>query len=563
MKTFTGLAKTIYNSNVCAISSYNGSISDITILSTERLTRKKYAGNWPFLPLELLCNTRDLGEEIICENRDVTTPKDHEESMDLTFPFYNYLGTKKLTRYSSVYNNKLKFIGHHDAHAYCALAMSPFKKSLILVVDGSGSRKSDVIEEIEAPKNKKYQHESVSVYTQNLGEIKCVNKEWQEFQASKSCMNEYFSDSIGIFYENIARFVFGSKMASGKLMGLSAFGNPMIVKDRINFLENLDWSKSFSKSDNVSWDKSENLNLYMDLAATAQNEYSKYMKRKFNDLKLSFSDYENIIFTGGCALNCSNNFELINQKTFKQIYVPPFPGDEGLSLGLSYFTYLKDKRSTWKVIAKKAQHSYYGSSLSIPTGHEITTIFNKYKVTKLENISKEVSILLNKNNIVAWFQGRSECGQRALGHRSLLASLSFPKLKNYLNSKVKFREEFRPYGGACLAEKVHLYFNVEKYFLNPFMSFTLPINEKFSNQLKEITHKDKTSRVQTVHFESNEKFYNLIKYYGNLSGIYCILNTSLNTMGEPIVEDINDVYNFFEKSPLKFLAIEDYLIEKI
>lgn len=562
MITYTGLAKTIYNSNVCAIASLNGKILDITIFSTERLTRKKYTGGWPFVPLTLLNESRHLGLEVISENRDVTSPRDHEEGMDTTFPFYDALGEKNLTKYSSIYNKEINFIGHHDAHAYCALAMSPFEKSIILIVDGAGSRKSDVIKGFPSPKNKKYLHESISVYTQNMEEVVCVKKEWQEFRPSSSCPTDFLSTGIGIFYESIAKFIFGSKMDSGKVMGLSAFGRPLRVDDRIFFLEGLDWSKAFKKSRGDRWDESPHMALYKDLAATAQHEYSLFMEKTLRAIKASFPEYDNLIFSGGCALNCSNNFKLKSLSLFKKIYVPPFPGDEGLSLGLSYFNYIKESKLNWNIRTTEEQHSFFGPTESVPSGSEVRERFKNFKITHHKDISKAAAEFLLKNNLIAWFQGKSECGPRSLGHRSILGSLNYPKLKKYLNKKIKFREEFRPYGGACLSDKIHLYFEVSKGFLNPFMSFSLPVLKNHSKDLKEITHEDNTSRVQTVHIESNKKFYNLIKYYGEQSGVYCILNTSLNIMGEPIVEDINDLYQFFINSEIKVLVIENYIIEK-
>jgi carbamoyltransferase len=135
-------------------------------------------------------------------------------------------------------------------------------------------------------------------------------------------------------------------------------------------------------------------------------------------------------------------------------------------------------------------------------------------------------------------------------------------LKDYLNEKVKSRENFRPYGGSCLKEKASIYFEVDDNFQSPFMSFAPKIRQKYRNSLRSIMHVDGTSRIQTLVKSQDSMFYDLIKKFGDITGVYCLLNTSLNVMGEPIVETIQDAKRFLEKTPVDALVVGPYYIRK-
>jgi carbamoyltransferase len=163
---------------------------------------------------------------------------------------------------------------------------------------------------------------------------------------------------------------------------------------------------------------------------------------------------------------------------------------------------------------------------------------------------------------VAWFQGRSESGPRALGNRSILARPDVTGLKDKLNKSIKFRESFRPYGCSVIQEKAHLYFDIDQNFNNPYMSFAIKVREEHKELLKEVSHIDGTSRMQTVKIGQNEKFYRLLERFGEKSGLPCLLNTSLNVMDEPIVETIQDVRRFMENTPTDYLVINDFLIKR-
>lgn len=563
-----GVSKTLYNSGVTIINSQGAKFFDQTTILTERVLRSKSSGNWPFKPLLKLLQENYINYEKleVSDNRDVITPSEYEDHLNDVIPFDQTCSSSQLDCFTS--KNKVEFIGHHMAHAYCALRFSPFEKSIVLVIDGAGSEFScldhdDRTVNINRLENIR-QHEEYSIYLQVNGTLECVEKKWQTFYKLPG-LNKNITNGLGIGYETVAEYIFGSNQAAGKVMGLASFGSVLPRENIEKLLEGLDWSKSFTSSEQSNWEKSPHLELYRNLAATIQLLYEKEVSSLLLKIKQSYADFENLIIVGGCALNCTNNSKIIINKLFKSLYIPPCPDDRGISVGLAYRLYLRRNFNTWKPLLYKDQTSSFGLKSSIPSDDLIRSVFDhdNYKIIYVENISKTVGIQLANNKIIAWFDGFSECGPRALGHRSILASPMFPDLKSYLNTHIKFREGFRPYGASCLYEKRGEYFVFPRGLETPFMSFTIPVQSKYREILRHISHVDNTSRVQTVRQEQNKKLYATISYFGEITGIFCVLNTSLNIMGEAIVENIYDLKTFFDSTPVDAIAIGSFYITRI
>lgn len=563
---FLGISKTLFNSSTCLITANRHKLEAIEILLSERQNRIKADGSWP--KEQLLKLSQELGLNVeVAENRDFTHPKLWESLLDENINFYDYLKKKGLFRFCSLEENNLTYITHHLCHAEAAKMTSPFKKALILVQDGAGTEYQDFEDGPEKKllkldsMNKTY--ESYSLYELDNGNLICLEKEMQVFKNSKKVPDSFFSNGLGSFYEKVAEYIFNSKRASGKVMGLAGFGsNPLAINSPVEFLENLDWNRKFNKKSKSEWESSENLEFYKDLAFSVQSYFEKSLIERVRSIKEKYPNHDQLILTGGCALNCSANMKLLNEKIFSEIYIPPAPGDESIGLGLSAHLYFKKHPVSWKPVPHSLQHGYWGAISSTPDEKKILTIFSKYKVNRPSDIVNFTAQKLVSLKTIAWFQGRSETGPRALGNRSILASVQFPNLKDYLNDHIKFRESFRPYGCSVLKEEAAEYFKVTKDFNNPFMSFAVLIKENYLEQLKEVAHIDGTSRMQTVGPDQNKKFYLLLKEVGVLSKFPILLNTSLNIMGEPIVETIEDAEAFFRQSKVDALVIGDFYIEK-
>lgn len=555
---YIGIGKTKYNSSACLIP--DGDMDQMQIWQTERLTRKKDSGDWPHVALVALSEYRhlnDIVEAKIAENRDVETPEFFENFYNEIFPFYDFLFKKNLCQYSRKFNRNITFITHHEAHAYAALAMSPFNKSIIVIMDGAGSRAS----EFGIPNDSL---EECSVYLQNEGVLELIKKRWVDFKKNTIHPNHIFTNSTGYFYEKISEFIFNCSTSAGKTMGLAAFGKPENVSDKIEYLESLNWNNRFTGSSKKDWENSVNLSSWCNIAATAQYELEKDYFELLISLKNKYPDYQNLILAGGCALNCTNNAKILSSGLFNKIYVLPFPGDESIGLGVASKMLYEGNANAWRLIPYNKQKAYWGPRSSVPNKEELLKLLKNrdFKFTICDDINSLALKDLIQGKVIGWFQGRSESGPRALGNRSILVRPDRKGIKEYLNSTIKFREQFRPYGCSIIQEKASEYFEVKEDFDNPFMSYALKVKNNFRDVLKEVSHVDQTSRMQTVRKEQNLLFHDLINRFGNETNLYCLLNTSLNIMGEPIVETMEDALNFFEKTKVDSMFIGQFRITK-
>lgn len=568
MSISIGLSKVMYSSSVGRIpENWSGKLEDCELFLTERLTRKKADGSWPLKAIELLMATykEDPHRFLIAENRDVLHPFIYESILEQKFPFFAHLEARSLQWASKKWNSNLRFVPHHDAHALVAKMMSPFEKAMIIVYDGAGNKRGDVpfdslrMEDQNQPLEAL---EEMSVYLFDINEspqLKLIEKNWQEFNLADAQVTKKWSDGLGMFYESAAEYIFKSNQAAGKVMGLAPYGSPKTINTtRANFLGSLDWSMAFEGTSKADWQDSGGVERFSSLAATVQEEFERAFFERLDHLRRCYPGYDQLILTGGCALNCTLNAKILERGYAQKIYIPPFPGDGGLGLGLAYSTL---ETSPEEPLKYSEQPTALGPLSSVPTDREIQQKFSQYEVSKLKDFT-EVTELLVKGEIIAWFQGRSESGPRALGHRSILASVTRRDLKNYLNEKIKFREDFRPYGCSVIYEDSDTYFDIPKGFDNPFMSFAVKVKKNYREMLKEVTHIDGTSRMQTVREKANPAFYDLLKCYRSVTGHGILLNTSLNIMGEPIVETIDDLYRFFVQSEIRYLVCGHYLVSK-
>ncbi len=547
-KQYLGLGKTKYSSSICLIDQDQS----VEMLLTERLNRKKNSGAWPELPLKALSERLDRSILMLAENRDVHHPMQIEDIQNGIFPFYDYLKKENLDFFTSRFNPHITFISHHFCHASAALAISPFEKAVIIVMDGAGTEVN--VEE----------YEECSVFLQDGVKLTPSFRQTIRFSKSHKHSQHSFGNRIGSAYEKASEFIFNSPNSSGKVMGLASFGKTLPLKDYYDFMENLPWDLSFKKKSKQDWENTDHT-LFKNIAATVQQALEDDYARIIAKVKELHPEYENLILTGGCALNCTNNAKILYQNLFRKIFVPPFPGDECIGFGLAHALKFKEYPESWQPLLFENQSAYFGAQSSVPTDYEIEKHFtsSEFKLEKHQDITKAAAQLLHDGQTIAWIQGRSESGPRALGNRSILSRPDIPGLKDKLNTHVKFRESFRPYGCSVLYEKAHLYFDVEEGFNNPYMSYAIKVRPEFKATLKEVSHIDETSRMQTVRAGQNEKFYKLINEFGQKSGLYCLLNTSLNVMDEPILETVADARRFMEKTPIEYLIIGDFIIKKI
>jgi carbamoyltransferase len=263
-----------------------------------------------------------------------------------------------------------------------------------------------------------------------------------------------------------------------------------------------------------------------------------------------------ICLSGGVALNCSMNGKILASGLFDEVFVQPASGDQGTTVGACFLAY----RNSGNDLRPCKMHNFYKGSRF--TDVEIKAVLDAAKVrySRPDDLYAVTAEHLAAGKIVAWFQGGAEFGPRALGNRSILAR-PFPEgMRDHLNKRVKFREEFRPYAPAVMAERCNEYFDVSQP--SPHMLLAVRARPEHRDQIAATVHIDNSARVQTVTSESNARFYKLLQACDRKMGVPVLLNTSFNVKGQPIVNTAKEAIDTFLSTKIDVLAIGDYLVAK-
>ena len=434
---------------------------------------------------------------------------------------------------------------HHLAHAAAACYTSPFSSAACIVVDAMG------------------EGVSVSCYSYSDDQIK-------EIPTAPQGLLGNFSRSLGFFYSHLCAWC-GFDPLKGeewKVMGLAAYGKfdqaiYDVLRERIA-VRGLD-----VYCPDAEWTSASKLVKYMripgqpsitaaDLAHTGQVVFAETMSALLKTLyDLGISD--NLAFGGGCALNSSYNGKILELTPFKKVHIFTAPADDGNAVGAALLAYKQDNPGSNG--QNRLLSPYLGSIVSKATLQNLVRFGQIAGLQHLpDTICEKTAELLAQGKIVGWVQGRAEFGPRALGNRSILADPRQSDMKDKINARVKFREEFRPFAPSIL----HEYGG--DYFLNfqdsPYMERTLQFREDVKDKVPAVVHVDGTGRLQTVKRDLNERYYKLIGEFHKITGVPLVLNTSLNVMGKPIVHSVEDALAVFYTTGLDALVIEDYLIEK-
>jgi carbamoyltransferase len=471
------------------------------------------------------------------------------------------------------FKNKILFSQHHLSHAASAFYPSPFEESLILTLDAVGE------------------------YTTSSIAVGKGNKIFFKKQID-------YPHSLGMLYSAFTYYC-GFEVNEGeyKLMGLAPFGKPKYYEKILHNLINVFDDGSFflnmkyfdfptglkminTKFENLFGRKTKNQNekfdeFHMDIASSIQKvteeiilKICKFYQKEYNQ--------DNICLAGGVALNCVANGKILKSGIFKDIWIQPAAGDAGGSLGAAYtiwFDKLNNRREVKDGI-DSMKGSFLGPSYSNDAIKvHLDEIKAKYTYLNDQELNNKVAEILSSQKLVGWFQGAMEYGPRALGNRSIIAHPGFMDMQKKINMKIKFREGFRPFAPAVLAEEAFKFFesnNNNSYMLivSKIKSNLIENKEKLKNaigfqkldikrsSLQAITHVDYSARVQSVKKHENPKFYELIKTFYNKTGIPILINTSFNINNEPIVCDVKDAYRCFLVTDLDYLVCGNYLLEK-
>ncbi len=468
---------------------------------------------------------------------------------------------------------KIKFSEHHYSHAASAFFPSPFKEAIILTLDGVGE----------------WATTTVAIGKKN--ELKMLRE-------------IHFPHSLGLLYSAFTYYT-GFKVNSGeyKVMGLAPYGQPkykdliinelMELKEDGSFRLNMKYfsyatgltmtNKKFSDlfGEPVRDPKKNKLTqFHMDVAASIQAVTEEIVLRITKSLSKDYN-IKNLCLAGGVALNCVANGKILKEKFFENIWIQPAAGDAGGSLGAALAYWYHELKNPREKFVDQMKGAYLGPKLDEENiNKKLKSLKANFKQITPSEICQLVAQELANSKTVGWFQGRMEFGPRALGGRSILADPRSEKMQKELNLKIKFRESFRPFAPSILREDVNEWFELD--YDSPYMLLVsevkkdkqISMSEKDKNlfgidklnvkrsEIPAITHVDYSARIQTVHKETNPKYYDLIKEFKKITKCPVLVNTSFNVRGEPIVCSVEDAFNCFMGTNLDILVIEDFILFK-
>ena len=499
--------------------------------------------------------------------------------------FLKRLMHEELKKVGSYNKKKIKFLfpEHHLSHAASAFYPSPYEDAAILTIDGVGE----------------WATASISHGKGNKIEV---------------LKELHFPHSLGLLYSAFTYYL-GFKVNSGeyKLMGLAPYGNQdseevkkfidLIKTELIDIKEDgslwlnqsyFSYATGLRMINDKKWEalfgvptrkkESEFEQVHCNLGLAIQIITEEVVLKMATEAK-KITGSTNLCLAGGVALNCVSNGKLINSGVFKNVYIQPAAGDAGGALGAAlsaYYITFDKARSINGSEQDSMKGSYLGCAFS---EKEIEATLKKYKAVfekqvNFSDVCSQTANHLNDGQIIGWFQGRMEFGPRALGNRSIIGDPRNTEMQKKLNLKIKYRESFRPFAPSVLAEDVGNYFKIEG--ISPYMLTvqpvkdairkkvsddyqTLPMKEKLYQQrstLPSITHVDFSARIQTVHKETNPKYWELINIFKQQTGCSLVINTSFNVRGEPIVCTPEDAYRCFMRTEMDYLVLNNYILKK-
>jgi carbamoyltransferase len=453
------------------------------------------------------------------------------------------------------YHGKFIFTPHHLAHAAASYFSSPYQDAAIFTLDGVGEWATTT-----------YGYAKKNIITLE----KQIN----------------FPHSLGLFYSAMTAYLgFAVNNDEYKVMGLSAYGKKSPIYNQIKSLIHLNPDGSFSLDmQYFSYEYQKKMfnqklcrllggpprqpdsnmqSRYENIAFAAQLVFEKTLFHCLNHL-YEIHPSENLILSGGSALNSLANGKICSNTPFKNFYITPDPGDGGGSLGSALYAY-------YGILFPQKKHHLLPSAYLGPSFNQSQIIrsINKFGL-KSELIKDEqllidkASDLLVKQKVIGWFQGRMEWGPRALGNRSILAAATDQNMQDTINAKVKHREMFRPFAPVILRDKTQDYFLTDPHISisADYMLLVYPFKKTIYKKVPAVVHVDGTGRLQTIDDKSNHLYYQLIKKYYKKTGVPLILNTSFNVKGEPIVCTPEDAIKCFLHTEIDYLILGNYIIKK-
>jgi carbamoyltransferase len=456
------------------------------------------------------------------------------------------------------------YVEHHPAHLASTFFVSPFRESAVCAIDGFG----DFV--------------STSFAHGHGGKIDVLDR-------------VYFPHSLGLMYTAVTQYLgfphYGDEF---KVMGLAPYGAPEVVhelrklvrkKSVGRFELDLKYFTHWNSDLRMQWDDayptlgrvfSSELERLLGPARTPDEPLTPYHENVAHSLQVVFEEMAfhvlnglwdrigspRLCLSGGCAMNSVSNGKVRQNTRFEELYIQPAAGDNGTALGAAFHVWNQVLGNDRKFVV---EHAYWGGDYAVevePLVAKMTDVEWEYSCRRFgsfEETCQATARLIADGNVVGWFQGRMEWGARALGNRSILADPRRVDMRELINTKIKFREKFRPFAPSIAEEALDDYFVGAA--ADPFMLQVYPVREDKRSVLPAITHVDGSGRLQTVSERTNPRYYALIKAFEALTGVPVLLNTSFNE-NEPIVDTPDQALDCFRRTRMDAIVVNDTLVER-
>jgi carbamoyltransferase len=566
----------------------------------ERFTRKKHDHNYPqhavnfclkFAGIEVgdldyvvFYEKPLLKFERILQTTLTTFPRSwgvFRESMVAWFDEKLWIKSQLQTKLN-IKPNKILFVEHHLTHAASSFFCSPYQDSAVLTVDGVGEWT-----------------------TAGMGQASAT---WNGSGSNQIQLNREmrFPHSLGLLYSAFTAYL-GFRINNGeyKVMGMAPYGSPKYVEDIYKVVKvdkqgglalNMEYfsfhystSRTYNQKfveifgperppesefftttthpqkDHPEWsDAAATQNQkYADIAASIQYVTEEIMLAMARAAHEFSGGSKNLVMAGGVALNSVANGRIMREGPFENVYIQPAAGDSGGAIGAALYAYHVVLGQPRRFVM---EHAYWGAEY--PESEMHTAIqqsgFASQRFDDDDRLLDQVVDTLLQSKVIGWYRGRFEWGPRALGHRSIIADPRRHEIKEIVNTKIKFREPFRPFAPVVTEEHAQDYFttpNMDSQYPARFMLMVSEIQEDKQDQIQAVCHNG-TGRPQTVREEWNSGYYHLIRKFGEATGVPVLLNTSYNLRGEPIVNTPQEALNTFAASDIDQLVMGPFLVKK-
>ena len=515
----------------------------VASISEERLSGIKYDGNFPRKSIEYCLSASNLSKEDIDV---VIVPSMANQNF-----YKNYINKtveKKVKRYFP--KAKVEIVSHHMCHAYSSVFSCDHNEGSFITLDNAGSVLFDTTGNIFACENHSFGY---------FNKEKGIFKYYPGIPMTNNLGNYYWLWAYNIYTQMVQKPIQLTdpkyrETFCGKVMGLSAYGNTKELKK--------DWRLHFEGIPQVALESLPGRDFnYGNLSAENKAKQLQYnfenaMLEWMKELKEQGYIEDNLCLAGGVFLNILANSVIRKNGIAKNMHIPPFPDDTGLSFGAACYGVFKAKEK----VTLPHNISLLGRTYSDEEIEEALEGTDYKKFDNFEELCDETVKVLADNKIVGWFQNRSEFGPRALGSRSILMNPTPKENKETINTRIKHREEWRPFAGIMLEEYQEEYFT--DVYPNEYMLYSLTVRPHQRKKLGAITHKDFSCRIQTVNKELHPEVTTLLQKYNEETKCPVLLNTSFNDNGQPIVETPKDAIKTFTNIDLDYLVIGNYLVVK-